>query len=1390
MSNLLRQQYRKIDNQDYKFELLSLAFENDKLIERSLFFIEQTIRIPFPILKVKTKKDEKLPNRNTFFTKEDCERHFLGFINLKKDDKIYCFYEKINNETFVQVLLYYFEMVTFNYFNEILNKYKNNKPDPQNPNIKSDKECNELILNQNLLFLNKSLKHLDDVSNNENLNEGALNNLGKIYSIAYIKLFIKFLAEIYRFNKNKISFQPIIDVISSRECNTRKVVKIFFFKNFLQYFENYSLFNDYIFKDKEFPFRKEYIEIIEKQNCKINYILSNHFVVMKEFEENHLKSIIPFISLKDNNFKNLNSFLTKEFINKKGLDLFYSLLVNHLLSYFYSNEKEESNRKIESLKNEFNKISNNLNLSQTTLNLLNKLFNFSEFINIVISKQDNNNQFTQEQFEILMHSLRFVLQTAQNKNNNNFYLNLLLQQCKEYIKNNYIIGTLPYNNIFLKSYYSLNTLMRAPTPIPTGYYVCTCGQYYTLGNCTCPAQTFDCYNKNCKLKISGTGHKLLGPEAGQTDHWRVILKEEDKNVTSYSSREIAAGKIPCIFLDEFKRRYVDRFINEQPKGIKKEDTEDFIERKDNVRTMDEISFRLLNFILYSHLFVSNILGNINDEEMRNYTHGTFTCLRLIEKNWEIIETILNEKGINNIKIFMNIIFDKLSVLLNSIEDMSTIEKRQEFETSIKNYIEQVINNKNEYELEENNYNSYNEKIKGGNPENFVEILLENYSPGNGNNLYAEYDYPNLELFIISKYPDINELERCLSMQPDYTTNYCLLNQVLICNEEYGLIENVVNINKLVDLLYKKYNNKIERDTAKTKKIIDCFEDENIDDIKQNILQPYIDSWNKIKSKCTKYLCRPDMPELNITMNHTLIHFLPDDGELYGGMYLASAYRNLIDWQNSFVKIILDSIGPNSLLRSYLSQLSQEIPIQEANEEDVVNINENTVQKVKAMINQYSMRDIFKNGKIDFKEFKKSIKFDFDSIENELARQILPGVKQFISLEANEPIKFVTYLYETFRSSRSSIITNYNNKYPARDLTYNEEELLYSFIESKKKTKQNFSKDILSSCQILIDYIQKENFNKNEAIYSVVRKLPEYIEIDELLKSFFIENSNDIKIKEENTQMFSVNTLINIYNLIELICWEQFKDNLNDQYKMHLSEENKNKIKNYFDSNILQNNLIKKNDVASAVRRLISRYLSGKRGDTDISEFKILFDYIQRADLWRTELQDNDSFATEIYTIFEGIKREINLVIKCNDDDNKCKLCEDKKFEGQQNPCNECEKCNSGLRIGHALEFYELINDEIIDLNKFKKKETMDDLSDDEKDNDNIVKERKKNKNKNENQIIENENEEEINTNSHKEENEEKGEQNFDEAQKEEEEASHEEQENIYEEDEEDDLGEI
>ena len=1293
MSNLLRQQYRKVEDQKYKYELLKLAFINEKLIQKSLYFIEQTIKIPFPIL-ARQNESKRFQNKNSFCTKEECEAYFLSFISQRKNDKILIFYENLKSDSFNQVLLYYFELIIYNSFEDIVNKYKNKRPNSQNQNIKTEEECNELILNQNLLYLNKALIHIDNVFSKKNIGNGNLNKIGQIYAIAYVKIYIKYFAQIYKYNKSYISFKPITEIISSTDCNTRKVVKIFFFKNFLQYFDNYSLFYDYIMKDKEFPFRKDYLNMNKNDESQNSFILLDHLVNIDYNENDYIKFLISFNTFKHNKFVNINTLINKEFINNYNLDLFFCICVNHLLSYHYSNESEENNKVIILLKNEFSQISNKLGISQISSNLFIKLFDFKNFIQ----------NLNQNEFEVLMYSMRFIIQSTFFPQDN-FYYNLLIQSCKKYIDNNYIVGNLPFNNVVLKSYYTLNYLMNIPQNKGNGYYICTCGQCYILQDCTCPSSITRCLNPNCKLNIGGTGHKLLGKENGQTDHYRILLKKEDISMNNYVEKAINDKRIPYLLLEDYKKKYVDKYINNQPKGIQKEDIEDYIERNNNVRTLDEISFRILNFILYSHLLFSNILGNLKDNDLKLYINDKLNAWNIIIKDWEIIEEILNEKGIQNIKSFMNIIFFKIINLMRQIKDTSTIEKRENFETNAKIFINELISNKTEYEKYENKYKTYNERIKGSNPQSLFEILLEDYSPFE--NIYNKNDYPNLEFFLLSEYPDINELEKSLMKQPNYSKKYCLLNQILVNNEENRLIDNILNINKLVDILYKKFNNKIEREQAKEKHILECFEQNEREEIINNVLKPYINSWEKIKSKCTRYLCRPNMPVLNLTTSHTLNYFLPDDGELGGGMYLASAYSNIINWQNSFIEIIKDSIGPDSILAPFLYQLSQEIYAHEANEENIVKIDNNIIKKVKNMILQYSMRDIFKNEKIDYREFKKSIKFDFISIESELSRQILPGIKKFICKDDKEPIRFITYLYESFRSNRSSIIINYNTKYPPRKLIDEEEDLLLSFIKEIKTSNENISKDILSSCQILIDYIQKGNFNKNEQINSIIMKMPKYIVINDKLKSFFIENSNDIDIRKsiyfEESQIFSVDSLMEIYNKIEFNCWEQFKNNLNEQYKMNIPDNIKRQIKEFMDLYLEKNKniILKKEDIAPGIRRLISRYLSGKRGDNDINEHRKLFDFIQREDLWDIQFQNNDYFQKALYDIFSGIEKEMNLFVECNENDNICEICEIKKKNGENNPCIQCIKCNCGLRVGHALSFYELISEESAELNKMQ-----------------------------------------------------------------------------------------
>ena len=131
--------------------------------------------------------------------------------------------------------------------------------------------------------------------------------------------------------------------------------------------------------------------------------------------------------------------------------------------------------------------------------------------------------------------------------------------------------------------------------------------------------------------------------------------------------------------------------------------------------------------------------------------------------------------------------------------------------------------------------------------------------------------------------------------------------------------------------------------------------------------------------------------------------------------------------------------------------------------------------------------------------------------------------------------------------------------------------------------------------------------------------------------------------------------------------------------MPINHEIKIEIKNCF------NTLIKeyKQEIANATRKLISRYLCGKRGDSDISEFRELRLYLARNDLLKEDIIDDEEFCVALCKF-----DEIKFIIKCDKDKNICEYCEIEKYiKGYPDPCLECNYCNCGIRIGQALEFY-------------------------------------------------------------------------------------------------------
>ena len=141
------------------------------------------------------------------------------------------------------------------------------------------------------------------------------------------------------------------------------------------------------------------------------------------------------------------------------------------------------------------------------------------------------------------------------------------------------------------------------------------------------------------------------------------------------------------------------------------------------------------------------------------------------------------------------------------------------------------------------------------------------------------------------------------------------------------------------------------------------------------------------------------------------------------MYLTSAYEYMIEWQNDFINLIINNNKNDGILSKYISLLEQEINVQEAKSNEIINIDENVFNKFYNLLLANLMRKSLLADKKDtlnkFKDINFEYSFDFNFIEEELGKLILPGIKKF-----KKKIHFMTYLFENFQDEKSNLIINY------------------------------------------------------------------------------------------------------------------------------------------------------------------------------------------------------------------------------------------------------------------------------------------------------------------------------------------------------------------------------
>ena len=97
----------------------------------------------------------------------------------------------------------------------------------------------------------------------------------------------------------------------------------------------------------------------------------------------------------------------------------------------------------------------------------------------------------------------------------------------------------------------------------------------------------------------------------------------------------------------------------------------------------------MNFIIYSHLFYSNCLGYISNENMKKYVCDGMTCIKMLVNDWNLLKDALQSKGIQIIQVFMNLIFSKLCAKLKNCKEIKTIQGREEFEDEIEKLLEET-----------------------------------------------------------------------------------------------------------------------------------------------------------------------------------------------------------------------------------------------------------------------------------------------------------------------------------------------------------------------------------------------------------------------------------------------------------------------------------------------------------------------------------------------------------------------------------------------------------------------------------------------------------------------------------------------------------------------------
>jgi hypothetical protein len=621
-----------------------------------------------------------------------------------------------------------------------------------------------------------------------------------------------------------------------------------------------------------------------------------------------------------------------------------------------------------------------------------------------------------------------------------------------------------------------------------------------------------------------------------------------------------------------------------------------------VRNLSEIGFRLLNFILYNHLFFANCLDYYTNEAFnKDFGIIGMNCLEVIKSNWDLLDEALRKKNILSVQIYINLIFDRLSKLIKNFKLTTKEEELLNFEKDVEKLIETSIK---EYPTYSEQYSKINKKLLPIKETDIRTIIYELEPPTE--EIYPYKDYPFLKYFTYTEYRAKDGLIRELGPEKDYIYDHPLLYKYF---KDYSTVEKLKylpSFNDFSNMMIDNYSFNISREDAKRRRLCD---EELYNKINRKF-ENFQKSWEKIENEAIKYQNNEAMKVKKLEREDYLAYFLNDINELGFGMYIASAYEHFIKWQNGFLEHIIKYSSKNKNLNYNIENMKNKIPIYQANRNQILLIDEEyddyVIKSFGELVINYSRRNIFnEDGSINYLNYNSFI-YDIDTIENELGKFILSGKCLF---DDENHLNFINYWGEGFNGGKSDILNNFYSKYKQKNLEKNEIDKIVEYINSKKMKEGNIDfKPIFGSMQLIIFYLANNNFNENEPIKNIIHNAPDYLKINNDCMEFFDENCQDIKADK----------IMNVFFLFEHLCFNDLCANLLDEYKVKLNNENEidEKLKSFGD-NINDEITIKQ--FGAALRRFISRYLVGKAKKGNIDPKVLLSIFLKTPELWEEKI---------------------------------------------------------------------------------------------------------------------------------------------------------------------------